>query len=115
MELGALFTRTFSLAAATLAEELLILSDLPSDRRVVLEYLRDAAAQAEWEEAELTSDLATSAIALSGLSDHVRTCPADELLDAALVVTRLADRRALSSPKSVRRIRRAQTIGLCTT
>jgi aminoglycoside phosphotransferase (APT) family kinase protein len=98
---------------ANLAEELLHVTDLETDRRVVLEYLRDAAALADWERRELERECTELLeIKADDLVDHIRSCPSDALLAAATVVARAADRAAAASPKSIRRIERAQRIGL---
>ena len=98
---------------ANLAEELLGVAALEDDQRVVVEYLREAAALGPWLRSELDRDCAlTLGVPPSGLLAHVRTCPAEQLLDAAQVLGRAADRQAATSPKSVRRIERAQRIGL---
>ena len=98
---------------ANLAIELLTIAPLEPDQRVVLEHLRDAAALGDWLRDELARDCRDSlGIAPTDLTVHVQHCPADALLATALVLAHDADRRALTSPKSVRRIDRALTIGL---
>lgn len=98
---------------ANLADELLHVTDLAADRRVVLEYLRDASALGDWQRRELRRDCdEVLGVEPEGLLEHVRACPSDGLLPVATVLGRAADRAAMASPKSVRRIERAQRIGL---
>lgn len=98
---------------ANLADELLHVTDLAADQRVVLEYLRDSAALGDWQRRELRRDCdEVLGIEPDGLLDHVRSCPSEGLLAVATVLGRAADRAAMASPKSVRRIERAQRIGL---
>ncbi len=100
---------------ANLADELLALAPLPGDQRAVLEYLRDSAALSEWLRQSLTDDCRTMlGIEPERLNEHIDVCPPAELLAVAGVVARDADRRAHTSQKAVRRIERAQKIGLGT-
>ena len=46
---------------------------------------------------------------------RARRLPSDELLDVTTVLARAADRAAMALPNAVRRIERAQRIGLGTT
>jgi hypothetical protein len=100
---------------ANLAEELLSVAQLAPDQRVALEYLRDSAAHARWERGRLEHDCRSLlGIEADDLTAHIGQCRPDQLLPVAMVVGRLADRRALAMPKAVRRIERAQRIGLGT-
>jgi aminoglycoside phosphotransferase (APT) family kinase protein len=77
-----------------------------------LEYVRTAAEQSAWERRRFAEDAA----ALGCAPDAV-TGPLDDLDDAELLAlttlyARAADRAAQAMPKSVRRIQRAQRIGL---
>jgi aminoglycoside phosphotransferase (APT) family kinase protein len=99
----------------TLADEMLSVADLPADQRIVVEYLRDSAAQAPWQRRGLERDCHDLlGIAADDLNAFVVECPSNRLLDAAIVVGRHADRRAQAMPKAVRRIQRAKGIGLGT-
>ena len=90
---------------ANLADELLHVTDLAADRRVVLEYLRDSAALADWQRTELEGDCAaTIGVRPDQLTDHIRSCGSGELLSVATVLAAAAQRAALASPKSSRRI-----------
>ncbi|MGD9795874.1 MAG: phosphotransferase [Acidimicrobiia bacterium] len=98
---------------ANLAEELLTVGSLAPDQRVVVEFLRDSAANGPWERRCLEDDCRSLlGISTDELRSHIDTCPSDELLPLAMVVGRLADRKAQAMPKAVRRIERAQRIGL---
>jgi aminoglycoside phosphotransferase (APT) family kinase protein len=97
----------------TLAEELLAVATLTAEQRVVVEYLHDAAAQGPWERRSLQHDCATLlGIDTDSLSAHIATCTEDSFLLTATVLARNADRRSRAMPKAVRRIERAQRIGL---
>ena len=98
---------------ANLAEELLGVATLAPDQRVVVEYLRDSAAQSRWERSGFERDCrAVLGIGPDELTPHIERCAPDALLPAATVVGRRADRRARAMPRAVRRIQRAQRIGL---
>ena len=98
---------------ANLAEELLHATDLSAEKRIVLEYLRDEAALADWQRCKLEGDCATMlGITPAELLDHVGRCSSDVLLAPATVLARAAERAAAASPKSMRRIERARNIGL---
>jgi len=98
---------------ANLAEELLHVTDLSAEKRIVLKYLRDEAALADWQRSGLERDCSTVlGITPAGLLDHVRTCGSAGLLPAAIVIANAAERAAAASPKSMRRIARARCIGL---
>ncbi len=100
-------------ADVTLAEELLGVAALSAEHRVVVEYLRDAAGHGPWERRMLRQDCATVlGIEPDTLATHIATCTDDSLLATALVLGRNADRRSRAMPKAVRRIERAQRIGL---
>ena len=98
---------------ANLAEELLHVTDLSAEKRIVLKYLRVEAALADWQRSGLERDCSTVlGITPAGLLDHVRTCGSAGLLPAAIVIANAAERAAAASPKSMRRIARARCIGL---
>jgi len=100
-------------AEANLAQEVLALAPLAPDQRVVLEYLRDSAALGDWLRATLATDCRERlGVEPAALLAHVRDCPSADLPTVADVLAAHAERRALTSPKSVRRIERALTIGL---
>jgi Phosphotransferase enzyme family len=105
--------RTSASAEVTLAEELLGVATLTAEQGVVVEYLRDAAAQGPWERRMLEHDCRTMlGLDADMLPVHIATCTDDLLLPAAGVVARHADRRSHAMPKTVRRIERAQRLGL---
>jgi aminoglycoside phosphotransferase (APT) family kinase protein len=98
---------------SNLSEELLHVADLERDQRVVLEFLRDSAAQAEWVQCKLAEDCShVLGIEPDNLLAYINTCPPERLLDTAIVLTRAAERQAQASPRSIRRIERAHKIGL---
>jgi aminoglycoside phosphotransferase (APT) family kinase protein len=98
---------------ANLADELLTVADLTPAERVVVEHLRDAAAQSAWEQRCLARECrAALDIEVDALAGHARACPPAALRDVAVVVGRHADRRATADERAVRRIRRAQRVGL---
>jgi Phosphotransferase enzyme family len=80
--------------AVRLAERLLETPGLTREAELIAEFMRDRAAQADWEQSEAIADL--------------------QLTDQALRITRAADRAAMAMPKAVRRIERAKQIGLGT-
>lgn len=77
-----------------LAERLLETPGLTREAELIAGFVRDHGAQAEWEHQEALADL--------------------QLSDPALRIARAADRAALAMPKAIRRIQRAQRIGLGT-
>jgi hypothetical protein len=97
------------------AERMLAATELAKEDRIVVGYLRDAAAQAEWAQAAFDADLKSC-----GLRDRAQLLERldggddDELLDVATVLARSADRAAMALPNAMRRIGRAQQIGLGT-
>jgi aminoglycoside phosphotransferase (APT) family kinase protein len=95
-----------------LAEEVLTSGGLARIPALVVEYLRDSAAQAEWERDELEADLAALGTGHDHFTQHLRSCPTEDLAAAAAVVARHADRRACAMPKAQRRIAQAGEIGL---
>jgi len=98
-----------------LAEELLAIANVPRDQQVVLRYLRDCAAQSSWERRCLIEECRRElGIEPEDLPAAVADCPAELLLPAVMVVGRHVDRRAMAMPNAVRRIGRAQRIGLGT-
>lgn len=98
-----------------LAERLTTLPGLSREATLIVEYLRDAAAQADWERARLRHDLREDVgIDPSGLDRAIDEAPRRDLLPIARVLARAADRAALAMPKAVRRIERAMRIGLGT-
>jgi len=97
------------------ADYLLETSDMTKEARLALSYLRDAAAQAAWERDVFVSDSrAMLGVAPGELLDLVDSAAHDELLALAMVLGRAADRSAMALPNAVRRIHRAQGIGLGT-
>ena len=80
-----------------LAERLLETEGLTREAELIAEYLRDQAAQAEWAHGEAFGE-----------------AHEDHSTDAARQIARAADRAAMASPKAIRRIERAQRIGLGT-
>jgi aminoglycoside phosphotransferase len=98
-----------------LTERMLDAEDLSREGRLIVEYLRDGAAQSEWERDCLERDArARLGVSAGDLRDYIDTASDDRLLSLALVVAAAADRAALAMPKAVRRIERAQRIGLGT-
>lgn len=98
------------------ADRVLESSDLSKESRLVLTYLRETAAQGEWERAAFEEDL--ESLGLPSRSELLATfdsVPDDDLLNVATVLARAADRAAMALPNAVRRIERAQRIGLGTT
>ena len=96
-----------------LADELLASAGLPDEQAIVIAYLRESLALGAWQRRALDDDCAERlGIRADALTAHVRTCPPDGLLALAEVLARATERAALASPKSVRRIERAWTIGL---
>jgi aminoglycoside phosphotransferase (APT) family kinase protein len=105
-----------SRADVRLAERLLSTPDLPREATLIAEYLRDAAAQADWERRCFEQDVRETIIGAGagGVSAALETASSDELLPLARVIARAADRSAMAMPKAVRRIERAMRIGLGT-
>jgi aminoglycoside phosphotransferase (APT) family kinase protein len=76
-----------------LAERLVETPGSTREAQLIAEYLRDRAAQAQWE---------------------YRETFADQHFEEAIQIARASDRAAMASPKAIRRIERAQRIGLGT-
>jgi aminoglycoside phosphotransferase len=98
------------------ADRMLESTELSKESRIVVAYLRECSAQAEWQRAAFDDDL--HALGLPSRSEFLAKMDLvgrDELLDVVTVVARAADRAAMVLPNSVRRIERAQRIGLGTT
>ncbi|MGE0795337.1 MAG: hypothetical protein AB7O29_08335, partial [Acidimicrobiia bacterium] len=95
------------------AERLLASVELDREPSLVVGYLRDSAAQAEWERDGFDDDLRSLGLPpRSALMAHLDSAADDELLGVATVLARAADRAAMALPNAVRRIERAQRIGL---
>jgi len=97
------------------ADRMLESAELSRESRLVVTYLRDVSAQSEWERAALEKDLQ-----LHGLPDRsellatLDTAIGSQLIAATTVLARAADRAAMALPNAVRRVERAQKIGLGT-
>jgi len=97
------------------ADRVLESTELSKESRLVLTYLRETAAQAEWERAAFEEDLESLGLpSRSELLATLDSVPDDKLLNVATVLARAADRAAMVLPNAVRRIERAQRIGLGT-
>ncbi len=95
------------------AEHLLATTDLSKESAIVVGYLRECAAQDEWQRTEFDDDLRARALPpRSELPARIEHAEGDELLAVATVLARAADRAAMALPNAVRRIERAQRIGL---
>jgi aminoglycoside phosphotransferase len=101
--------------ATPLADRILETGELTKADRIAVAYLRDSAAQSGWERDELAEDLYRA-----GLPSHARLVESidgtdrQRLLALTTVVARACDRSAMALPNAVRRIQRAQAIGLGT-
>jgi aminoglycoside phosphotransferase (APT) family kinase protein len=96
------------------ADQLLEAETLSKESRLIVTHLREAAAQAAWERDELVAETRTLlGTEPAWLLEAVDAADAD-LGAVALVLTRAADRAAMALPNAVRRIQRAQHIGLGT-
>jgi hypothetical protein len=90
-------------------------AELSKESRLVVAYLRDVSAQSEWEQAELAKDLQSH-----GLSDRsellamLDVATGSQLIAVTTVLARAADRAAMALPNALRRVERAQKIGLGT-
>jgi hypothetical protein len=97
------------------AERMLAATELAKEDRIVVGYLRDAAAQADWERAAYDDDLRSCGLRdRAALLERLDGGHDDELLNVATVLARAADRAAMALPNAMRRIGRAQQIGLGT-
>ena len=93
-----------------------ILESTPLDReaQIVLEHLRDKAAQVDWEGRSLAEDShRLLALAPGDILGEIDGADPDRLAALTQVLGRAADRAVLAMPKAVRRVQRAQRIGLC--
>jgi hypothetical protein len=98
------------------ADRMLESTELSKESRIVVAYLRELSAQEDWQRTTFDDDL--RARALPTRSELVASLDAvadDHLLDLTTVLARAADRAAMALPNAVRRIERAQRIGLGTT
>jgi len=98
-----------------LAERVLQSEALSKEERIIVGYLGDSAAQARWEHDQLVADRReylggdeTDLLELANRTDD------SSLIPLVTVLARQADRAALALPNVVRRIERAQRIGLGT-
>jgi hypothetical protein len=90
-------------------------SDLSKEARLVMSYLRAVCAQSEWERDAFYRDMRSFGLAADlRLVDVITDIPEEDLLTVATVLARAADRAAMALPNAVRRIERAQRIGLGT-
>lgn len=97
------------------AERVLQSAELSNETRLVLAYLRDTSAQAEWERRSFEEDLRSFGLPnRSDLLAKLERVADEDLLEVATVLARAADRAAMTLPNAVRRIQRAQRIGLGT-
>jgi hypothetical protein len=98
---------------AQLASRVLASVPLPREAEIALEYLRDKGSQAAWEARGLAED-SRSILGLDVLDipTDIETADRDRLAHLNTVLTRAADRASRALPKAVRRIERAQRIGL---
>lgn len=99
------------------ADRLLDSLEPRSEVRLVLSLLRDGSAQARWERDALAEDLRSAGLPPSSqLLDCIDGAAPNRasLLPLANVIARAADRAATVLPNAVRRIERAQGIGLGT-
>jgi aminoglycoside phosphotransferase (APT) family kinase protein len=98
-----------------LAERVLNTEELSTEARIAVEYLASAATHSAWVERERTRDLTPIASA-GGESPALLVDIVDdgELADLTWALARDADRRLRAMPKAVRRVQRAQRIGLGT-
>ncbi|MGD9794402.1 MAG: phosphotransferase family protein [Acidimicrobiia bacterium] len=102
-----------STVASRLCDRLLDRGDHDHESQIVLTYLRDSASQLAWEQRELAADCRRRlAITPDELDDHVDSVGQIDLTACAMVLAGEADRAALALPNAVRRIQRAQRIGL---
>jgi aminoglycoside phosphotransferase len=98
------------------ADRMLDSDELSKESRLVVTYLREVAALSEWDAAEFDHDLRVSGLpSREDLVRHLDLVGDDQLFDVTTVLARAADRAALALPNAVRRIERAQKIGLGTT
>jgi hypothetical protein len=96
-----------------LAERVLATPDLPKEARIIVTHLGDLAAQHPWDEAEFAADahrlLGRGPGEVAALVDRAEGAQLGAL---AMTLARAADRAAHALPNAVRRIERAQRIGL---
>lgn len=104
-----------STSAAVRAAERLLDIDLPREAVIIGEFLRDTAAHTSWEQDALRADSRRLlGIEPDEISEHLAKVSDAELGPVIEVLANAADRAALATPKAVRRIQRAQSIGLGT-
>jgi aminoglycoside phosphotransferase (APT) family kinase protein len=98
-----------------MAERALQSTELSKESRILVSYLRDSIAQSPWEHEQLAADRRQYLGTDQGeLLEAVNTAADTDLLAVATVLARAADRAAMALPNAVRRIERAQRIGLGT-
>jgi hypothetical protein len=98
------------------ADRMLESAELSKESRLVVTYLREASALGEWQRAAFDNDLRSFSLPnRSELVAELDLVADHELLDVATVLGREADRAAMALPNAIRRIERAQRIGLGTT
>lgn len=98
------------------AQRLLETADLDKEGRLIVTYLRDAAAQGEWEREAMADEMRRLGVRDDvALVSQIDDADDEQLLRLATVLAHAADRAAMALPNAVRRIERAQRIGLGTT
>jgi len=97
------------------ADRMLETSELSTESRLIVTFLREASAQSEWQRAAFEEDLGSLGLpSRSELLANLDLVTDDKLFDVAMVLARASDRAAMVLPNAVRRIERAQRIGLGT-
>jgi aminoglycoside phosphotransferase len=98
------------------ADRMLAATELSTESRLIVTYLREASAQGDWERARFDDELRSLDLPpRNQLLAELDALPDERLLDVTTVLARAADRAAMALPNAVRRIERAQKIGLGTT
>ncbi|MFI5054192.1 MAG: phosphotransferase, partial [Acidimicrobiia bacterium] len=98
------------------ADRMLESTELSKESRIVVTYLRESSAQEEWRRAAFDDDLRSLGLpARAELLSSLDGVADDDLLAVTTAFARAADRAAMALPNAVRRIERAQRIGLGTT
>jgi aminoglycoside phosphotransferase len=98
------------------ADRMLESPELSKESRIVVTYLRELSAQEDWQRTAFDDDLRARGLPeRAEVLAHLDQVDDDKLLDVATVLARAADRAAMALPNAVRRIERAQRIGLGTT